>query len=202
MNDPLPNDNEFQFHLFKKGDERAFAFFFNLHYNQIVGFCSEFIHDYDKAKSIAQEAFVKLWINREKVQKVNGILSFLYTSAKSDCLNLFRHQKVVNKHLSNILRKREEQLNIEVLNSMRFDSVMFSELEELIKISINELPEQCKKVFILRRTGQKKNKEIAKELNISVKAVEANMTRALKQLRHKLSDYLPILLVTIIVNNL
>ena len=179
------------FHLFKKGDEKAFAFFFDLYFNQIVGFCTEFIKDRDQAKNIAQEAFLKLWLNKEKVQKVNGIKAFLYTSAKSDCLNLFRHKKVVHKYLNKSLRKREESLNIEVLNAINFDTVMLAELEELIEGSVNELPDKCKQVFKMRRVDFKKNKEIAAELNISIKAVEANMTRALKHLKNKLSDYLP-----------
>lgn len=179
------------FHLFKKGDEKAFAFFFDLYFNQIVGFCTEFIKDRDQAKNIAQEAFLKLWLNKEKVRKVNGIKAFLYTSAKSDCLNLFRHKKVVHKYLNKSLRKREESLNIEVLNAINFDTVMLAELEELIEGSVNELPDKCKQVFKMRRVDFKKNKEIAAELNISIKAVEANMTRALKHLKNKLSDYLP-----------
>ena len=175
----------------KKETRRRSLFFFNLYFNQIVGFCTEFIKDRDKAKSIAQEAFLKLWLNREKVQKVNGVKAFLYTAAKSDCLNLFRHKKVVHKYLDSSLRKREESLNIEVLNAIHFDTVMLAELEELIEGSVNELPDKCKQVFKMRRVDFKKNKEIATELDISVKAVEANMTRALKHLKNKLSDYLP-----------
>jgi len=68
---------------------------------------------------------------------------------------------------------------------------MLAELEELIEGSVNELPDKCKQVFKMRRVDFKKNKEIAAELNISIKAVEANMTRALKHLKNKLSDYLP-----------
>ena len=191
LNKKLLDHKELQFRHFKKGDEKAFAYFFNLYYNQIVGFCTEFIHDRDKAKSIAQEAFLKLWINKEKVQKINGIKAFLYTSAKSDCLNLFRHKKVVKKYLDHSLQKREESLNMEVLNSMHFDTVMLTEMEELIQASIDELPNKCRKVFIMRRIDCKKNKEISEELNITVKAVEANMTRALKYLKRRLSDYLP-----------
>ena len=191
MNKKILDAKTLHFPLFKEGDEKAFAFFFNLYFNQIVGFCTEFIKDRDKAKSIAQEAFLKLWLNREKVQKVNGVKAFLYTAAKSDCLNLFRHKKVVHKYLDSSLRKREESLNIEVLNAIHFDTVMLAELEELIEGSVNELPDKCKQVFKMRRVDFKKNKEIATELDISVKAVEANMTRALKHLKNKLSDYLP-----------
>ena len=186
------------FHLFKKGDEKAFAFFFNLYFNQIVGFCTEFIKDRDQAKNIAQEAFLKLWLNKEKVQKINGIRAFLYTSAKSDCLNLFRHKKVVKKYFDSSLRKREESLNVEVLNAMNFDTVMLKELEDLIEESVNELPDKCKQVFKMRRVEFKKNKEIAVELDISIKAVEANMTRALKHLKNKLSGYLPPMILLIV----
>jgi RNA polymerase sigma-70 factor (ECF subfamily) len=188
------------FHLFKKGDEKAFAYYFNLYFNQIVGFCTEFIKDRDQAKNIAQEAFLKLWLNKEKVQKINGIKAFLYTSAKSDCLNLFRHKKVVHKYFDSSLRKREESLNIEVLNAMNFDTVMLTELEDLIEGSVNELPDKCKQVFKMRRVEFKKNKEIAAELDISIKAVEANMTRALKHLKNKLSDYLPAMILLIVFN--
>ena len=186
------------FHLFKKGDEKAFAFFFNLYFNQIVGFCTEFIKDRDQAKNIAQEAFLKLWLNKEKVQKINGIRAFLYTSAKSDCLNLFRHKKVVKKYFDSSLRKREESLNVEVLNAMNFDTLMLKELEDLIEESVNELPDKCKQVFKMRRVEFKKNKEIAVELDISIKAVEANMTRALKHLKNKLSGYLPPMILLIV----
>lgn len=193
MSRKLLDHKELQFRNFKKGDEKAFAYFFNLYHNQIVGFCTEFINDRDKAKSITQEAFLKLWINKEKVQNINGIKAFLYTSAKSDCLNLFRHKKVVNKYLESSLRKRKESLNIEVLNSMNFDTVMLTELEGLIEGAVGELPDKCRQVFTMKRVDYKKNREIAEELNISIKAVEANMTRALKHLKKKLSNYLPII---------
>lgn len=202
MNSTLIDNKEYQFRRFKKGDEKAFDFFFKLYYNQIVGFCIQFIGDRDKAKSIGQEAYVNLWVNRKKVRKIEGIKSFLYTSAKSDCLNLLRHQKVISKYKDNYIREKEGQLNIEVLNSMNFDAVMFSELEELIKTSIKKLPEKCKRVFVMRRIDNKKNNEIAMELNISVKAVEANMTRALKYLRYSLSDYISVLLIGIVLHSL
>lgn len=169
-----------------------------MYFNQIVGFCTEFIKDRDQAKNIAQEAFLKLWLNKEKVQKINGIRAFLYTSAKSDCLNLFRHKKVVQKYFDSSLRKREESLNVEVLNAMNFDTLMLKELEDLIEGSVNELPDKCKQVFKMRRVEFKKNKEIAVELDISIKAVEANMTRALKHLKNKLSGYLPAMILLIV----
>jgi len=187
----MPNfeikSKEYQFNQFKKGNERSFEFFFKRDYNSIVGFCMQFLGDLDKSKSIAQDSFIKLWRNKEKVNSYNGIKSFLYVAAKTGCLNVLRHKKVVRTYKETKLNQLEHQLKLDVLDSIHSNSLMLTELETLINTSIDELPEKCKNVFIKKRIELKKNKEIAEELHISVKAVEANMTRALKKLRVKLS---------------
>ena len=186
---------DFRFLQFREGDRRAFEYYFKEYYNSIVGFAIQFIGDKDKAGSIAQDAFIKLWENREKVQKINGIRSFLYTSVKTDCLNLIRHNKVVRKYESKRLQARESSLHTEILNSLNFDSVTFSELESLIEKSIEELPDKCKLVFVKKRFENKKNKEIADELGITLKAVEANITRATKFLKLRLSHYVLLIII-------
>jgi len=187
---------------FKKGDELAFEKIFKSNQDQIVGFCNQFISDLDKAKSLTQEVFLNLWLNREKIETLNGIKSFLYTYAKSSCLNYIRHRKVISKYEDKHLQEKEEELNREVLESFDFNSLEFSELEELIQKAINDLPEKCRLVFIMSRFDGKMNKEISEELNISVKAVEANMTRALKTLKSRLSEYLPAILVQLIMHHI
>lgn len=185
----------------KEGDESAFEEVFKADYNRIVGFCQQFIGDKDQAQSLAQEAFVKLWLNLEKVETVNGIHSFLYTAAKTDCLNYIRHKKVIGKYQDKQLQLKEGELNREILESFDFDQLELLELEKMIIQSINELPEKCRLVFVLSRIEGKKNCEIATQLNITVKSVEANMTRALKTLRLKLAEYLPLILVQLIMKN-
>ncbi|WP_163712764.1 RNA polymerase sigma-70 factor [Mangrovibacterium lignilyticum] len=192
--------DEFLFLQFKSGNESAFEQLFKAHYNPIVGFCNQFISDHDKSASLAQEAFINLWMNRSKIQSPNGIKSFLYTFAKSSCLNFIRHQKVVSKYEDRHLQAMEGKLNSEVLDSFDFDALEFSEMEELIYRSISELPEKCRQVFMASRFEGKKNKEIADELQISVKSVEANITRALKTLSVKLGEYLPAVLVQMIMH--
>ncbi len=192
-------DNDL-FELFKKGDEKAFERIFKLSYNRVTGFCNLFINDKDKAKSLSQEAFIHLWLNREKIDTINGIPAFLYTFAKSGCLNYIRHEKNVLKYKEKYLQETEGRLNQEILESTNFNQLEFTELQKIIQDTIQELPDQCRKVFLLRRIEGKKNREIADELGITVKAVEANMTRALKLLRKNLSAYLPAILVQIILN--
>lgn len=187
---------------FKNGDELAFEKVFKGNHSQIVGFCNQFISDLDKAKSLTQEVFLNLWLNRGKIETLNGIKAFLYTFAKSSCLNYIRHRKVISKYEDRQLQKKEEEINREVLESFDFNSLEFSELEGLIQQAINDLPEKCRQVFIMSRLDGKMNKEISEELDISVKAVEANMTRALKTLKSRLSEYLPAILVQLIMHHI
>lgn len=186
---------------FKNGDQLAFEKVFKSNHNQIVGFCNHFINDLDKSKSLAQEVFLNLWLNHEKVETLNGIRAFLYTFARSSCLNYIRHRKVIYKYEDQQLQKEEEELNLAVLESFDFHSLEFVELEELIQHAINDLPEKCRQVFIKSRFDGKMNKEISEELNISEKTVEAHMTRALKTLKLRLSDYFPAIVVQVIMNH-
>lgn len=199
MLDPTQQKNEtLQFTLFLEGNEQAFEYFFKKYNGQITGFCRQFLYDEDKAASTSQEAFINLWLNREHIQKLGGIKSFLYTSARSKCLNILKHEKVSRKYHDQTLVGREQQLNMEVLYSLDFDSLTLVELEDIIQRSIEELPEKTRTIFTMKRIENKKNAEIAADLGVSQKAVEAHMTKAIKLLREKLSDYLPAFLLALL----
>ncbi|APY10559.1 RNA polymerase sigma-70 factor [Seonamhaeicola sp. S2-3] len=178
------------FKQFKTGNEKAFEFFFNKYYDHILGFCIQFIYDENEAKNITQESFLNLWKHRENINKPKGIETYLYTYAKSKCLNAIRHNKVKENYKNNTLNKKEQTLNFEVLKSMEFDALSLNELQSLIEKSVNELPQKTKTIFIKKRFDNKKNSEIAEELGISIKTVESHMTTALKMLRIKLASYL------------
>jgi RNA polymerase sigma-70 factor (ECF subfamily) len=197
------DNNSFELNLFesfKKGDQAAFTYFYDKYFRRIQAFSVQFVYDKDEAENLAQEALLYLWQNRESVDSINGIQSFLYTYAKSKCLNMIRHNKVKDKFKSDVLNQKERELDIEVLNSIQFDTLELTELERIIHESINELPPKTREVFIKKRFENKKNAEIAEEMQVTLKAVEAHMTKALKILKTKLSDYL-FLLFILICNN-
>lgn len=193
----LENQN---FESFKEGNETAFGYFYEKYFRRIQSFCVQFIYDAEEAENLAQEAFVHLWQNRDSVDSINGIQSFLYTYSKSKCLNLIRHNKVKDKFKNDLLNQKERELDIEVLNSISFDTLELTELERIIQESISDLPPKTREVFIKKRFENKKNSEIAEEMQVTLKAVEAHMTKALKILKTKLSDYL-FLIFILICNN-
>ena len=67
------------FNNFKNGKERAFEYFYNKYYSQILGFNIQFLHIKEEAKGITQEAFINLWLNKDKILTPQGVESFLYT---------------------------------------------------------------------------------------------------------------------------
>jgi RNA polymerase sigma-70 factor (ECF subfamily) len=199
MNNTTNLENQ-NFESFKQGNETAFGYFYEKYFRRIQSFCVQFIYDAEEAENLAQEAFVHLWQNRDSVDSINGIQSFLYTYSKSKCLNLIRHNKVKDKFKNDLLNQKERELDIEVLNSISFDTLELTELERIIQESISDLPPKTREVFIKKRFENKKNSEIAEEMQVTLKAVEAHMTKALKILKTKLSDYL-FLIFILICNN-
>ncbi|MFV0591705.1 MAG: RNA polymerase sigma-70 factor [Draconibacterium sp.] len=177
---------------FKNGDEQEFELIFADNYERIVGFCIQFIPDREEAKNIAQQAFIKLWLNREDVNTCNGICAFLFTAARSECLNFLRHQKYKQQYQDQQIKEKERQLNQEILESFQFERLEFIELEEMINTALQKLPERCRQVFEKSRFEGKKNREIAEELDIALKSVESNITRAIKILRSELKEVLPL----------
>ena len=81
-------------------------------------------------------------------------------------------------------------LNYEALSQLDFEKTDFETIESIINETVESMAPRCKEVFELSRYENLSNKEIAEKLSITVKAVEANISRALKQLRTNLKEYL------------
>ena len=83
-------------------------------------------------------------------------------------------------------------MNLDTLNTIDTSVIAFHELEQIIEKTLEELPPQCRRVFELSRFKEMKNREIAEELNISVKTVEGHISKGLKIFKIALKDYLPL----------
>jgi len=133
----------------------------------------------DKAEDILQDTFIKLWDNCGKVE-FEKVKSYLYSVATNAFLNDIKHQKVVRKH--------QEAGAIHTTNESPEFVLLEKEFLEKLEHTINTLPEKQKEVFLLNRIEKKKYKDIAIELDISVKAVEKRMHLALLVMRDKIGN--------------
>lgn len=176
----------------KQNDEIAFKVIFNKYYSRLYYFIIEFVPLKDIAENIVQDTFFTLWNKRNELTDGTNFGAYLFTVAKNNCLYRLRDQKHRKKLFTeHSIDAIELETNLEVLTTIDSSTYTFEEIERIIQKTLDELPPQCKKVFILSRFEEKKNKEIAEELNISVKVVEKHITKGLKIFKVALKDYLP-----------
>lgn len=187
----LENDLELLKKL-KNNDEIAFKVVFNKYYSRLYYFILEFISFDDIAENIVQDTFFTLWIKCHELKDDSNLNAYLFTVARNNCLYKLRDQRYRQKlFTTNLLSQDELDMNMEMLNTLDPSTYTFDEINRIIERTLEELPPQCKKVFMLSRFEEKKNKEIAEELNISVKVVEKHISKGLKKFRVSLKDYLP-----------
>jgi len=177
-----------------EGDEMAFEGLFKSFFAELTIYATRFVEDMENAEEIVQDIFFNLWNNRLKLNINTSIKAYLYTTVRNTCLNLIKHKKVESKYREHFSRQlREDELKPE-------DWMDGNELQKKINDTIDKLPPERKKVFVMSRFENLKYKEIAEQLDISVKTVENQMGKALKFLREELKDFLPLLVFLFLEN--
>lgn len=167
----------------KSGNERAFEKIFKDHYPNLVRYTQTIIHDKDKSQSLAQNVFVKLWEKRKQLDEVRNLLPYLITMVKYEAINYLKHEKR-QVRLPNVPEGLGYEYSTEII-------IKQNDLQERIIIAFDKLPERCREAFGLSRFENLTNSEIATRMGISIKGVEALITRSMKILRTELSEFLP-----------
>ncbi|MBW1613778.1 MAG: RNA polymerase sigma-70 factor [Deltaproteobacteria bacterium] len=172
-----------------QGDEKAFREIYYLYYERLWRFACEYIIDPGEAENVVQNCFLKLWERRDRVDEDFHISAWFFTVVKHDCLSFISHKKLVAEKADDLVF-RELKVNYDALANLEFSKSTLFEIKDLVESTLEELNPNCRKVFELSRYKNKRHKEIAEELGLSEKSVEAYITTALKKLRIALRDYL------------
>lgn len=167
---------------------QLFESLFKLHFKNLVFFATRFVKDHDSAREIVHDVFINLWDKRDTIDPQKEIKSYLYTSVRNRSLNHLRNNKKFNTELLDF------EQSIGMSNDSPDKALEIKELNRQIASAMDQLPEKCRQVFELSRNQNMKYAEISAELGISVKTVEAHMSKALQLLRRNLADRLVILL--------
>jgi len=158
----------------------------------LCGYARKYIDDPDQSEEVVQDVFANLWQKRSTIEITSTIESYLFRAVRNTCLNILKHFKVREKHKDGITASYNN-------SGERADNLVLEiELMNQIENLISELPPERQKVFKMSRFEEMKYKEIAEELGISIKTVEAQMGKALKFLRENLGDYLPMIVIAVI----
>jgi len=165
---------------------QSFEHLFKELFKPLCGFAMKYVKDLDEARNLVHEVFITVWEKFDSLPSDTNYRSYLYTAVRNRCLNHLRDTK---KHLS--IEKAEHKMTEE--NS----SLEAAELEREIELAINSLPEKCRMVFEFSRMEGLKYGEIAEKMGISVKTVEAQMSKALTVLRAHLSEFMSLIFIVL-----
>jgi RNA polymerase sigma-70 factor, ECF subfamily len=149
-------------------------------FKPLCGFAIKYTGDLDTSKNLVHEVFIQLWEKFDSLPPDTNYKSYCYTAVRNRCLNHIRDTKKFVS-IENVQEHRVRELNT---------PMEAAELGDKIEAAIASLPEKCRQVFELSRIEGLKYGEIAAKMNISVKTVEAQMSKALGIMRDHLGEFL------------
>ncbi|MFL1013354.1 RNA polymerase sigma factor [Flavisericum labens] len=165
----------------KKGDSKAYSLLVDTYHNKLCVYAYQLTNDRDYAKDIVQNVFINIWRIRLKLKDDFAVKSYLYRSVYNEFLNQERNRV----HAIPLDKK-----NIDALSSIleEEDEKSLDRLMNLVKREIENLPPKCKQTFLLSKQEGLTNIEISEYLNVSIKSVEAHMTKAFSILRKTVGE--------------
>ncbi|WP_163325814.1 RNA polymerase sigma factor [Draconibacterium mangrovi] len=182
----------------KKGDPSAFKDVFRLLYPRLKGYCKLFVPDDNKVEDLIQETFITLWEKRDSIKNDRSIESYLFVILRNNCLNFLRDEKL-EQTISSV--NVEEVSELQYLYQIDFlgkeEKSLEEQLVESLQVAVDELPDKMRQVFTLCKIEGRKQKEVAEEMGISLKMVEKHIAKAKEQIRKKLADQYPALIIII-----
>jgi RNA polymerase sigma-70 factor (ECF subfamily) len=187
ISDRSASDDPFLILALREGQEKAFDFIFRQYYKALCAQANLYTQDLDLAQSLVQDCFVKLWESRAQATEIESLSSWLTVMVRNRCVDYIRRYK-----RETIISKAPDQSDM----NQDSDRLLLShEFEERLVQALSQLPGRCREAFEYSRFEHLTYAEIASKMNVSVKAVEALVSRSLKILRVELKDYLPLVIL-------
>jgi RNA polymerase sigma-70 factor, ECF subfamily len=166
----------------RQGDIGQFESLFRSSYVSLVRYAKTLIKDHDSSEEIVQDLFFRIWQDKEKLNIESSLNGYLFRSVHNRCLHYIEHNRVVERHAQEMSYRQQES------QESPSDILQYKELQTKIARILERLPERCGQIFYMSRFEGLKYTEIAEKLSVSVKTVESNMGRALKEFRKELTE--------------
>ena len=180
----------------RSGDEEAYRLLFKQHYAVLCHIADLYVHDRFTAEGIVGDVFFHLWEAREHLIIRSSLRSYLARSVRNKCLDHIKSKHNKTEQPLSVTPEAEAAYgNQRVTDGNPLGDLLSRELENEIMTVVDNLPEECREVFRLSRFENKKSREIAEELGISVNTVKYHLKNAIKTLRERLKDHLPAVVI-------
>lgn len=175
------DDNATLIESLSKGDESAYSYLINTYHHKLCVYANSLVKNIYSAEDIVQNVFIKVWEQRTRLKTDHALKSFLYKLVYNEFIDLYRK----NQSLFSLEKSYYDALNAVIQEE---DSESFQRVLNVVNKEIQNLPPKCKEVFILSKKEGLTNIEIAEHLDVSIKTVEAQITKAFSILRSSLDE--------------
>lgn len=172
------------FRKIKNGDIHTFEIVFRQYYSPLCFYALSITGRKEVAEEIVQEVFYIIWKERDNIELSRSLKNYLYRAVHNQSLRYQEHLQVEEKHHPKILVRESAKTDPDP-----HEYLEYQELEKVVNQTLEKLPERRLKIFRMHRFGGVKYKEIAERLSISVKTVEAEMTKAYRLLQQEVEKY-------------
>jgi RNA polymerase sigma-70 factor, ECF subfamily len=168
----------------RNGEEYALEKVYKTAFRSLVYYASEITGRPQLAEEVVQDVLLKIWQNRSEISIKGSFKAYLFQSVHNHALNVVRQQRAKKESVNLLSSEKTWQFISETydLNDNLIDRIFSDETEAIIEQIIKELPEQCRKVFLMSRYEFLKNEKIAAQLGLSENTVKTHIYKALQKI--------------------
>lgn len=167
---------------FKQSHEQGYERLFRTYYRILCSHAVRYTYSRTVAEDIVGEVFLNFWQNQTHTHITTSFSAYLFTAVRN---RVFSYLSDENRK-KNVFGSSADEASEPTETADPQSILQFTELYQRIEELIRTLPPQCQRVFLLSRFEGRKHREIADELQISLKTVEMHVTRALSEIRRAL----------------
>lgn len=176
-------------------NDADFSRLYNDYYVLLCTIADQYLKDKFLAEEVVGDVFLHYWEKYDEITITTSCKAYLVRAVQNRCLNHIEHGRVEEK-IKQKIETESTLLGLAESSDYPLGSLYEKELASLIYQSMNSLPDQCRKIFMLSRDEGLTYEEISQKLNISVNTTKTQMKIALSKLRELLKDYLPVILLS------
>ncbi len=170
------------FDALREGEPAALDELFRRYYVELCRTAVRFVSDESASEDIVQEFFAAMWSRHDRLPaETQSVSAYLRRSVRNRSLNYLRDRKRIPVDEGDIPDATPD------LGQQPLAALEHAETQQRIERAIDRLPERCRLIFVMSKVEEMSHREIAEGLDISVKTVENQMTRAYKFLRQWLA---------------
>ncbi|MES2456560.1 MAG: RNA polymerase sigma-70 factor [Bacteroidota bacterium] len=165
-------------------DRKVFEVFYKKYYRQLFAVAHRYVGQTETAEEIVHDVFITIWNKAAQLNIQYSMKSYLFRSVVNAALNVVKKEKLDAEQRTAYLSVHDTELGDQLEDHKEGEEAMLKGLEAALEM----LPDRCRQVMYLSRFGKLKQKEIAEQMNISIKTVKNHLTYGFQKLREHMEN--------------